>query len=305
MSGGTGGPRASGCDQRLDPHHVFCALLYSIAWDHSILLDFLTSPETGFLVYLLRYLKYLATDWPSFVQVCEARSGCLQFVEPENNYGLAHSGIKQGKQECSMIQADLSTEASDSTPVKLRDSSSKLQSLVCYSDSSDSNEDEDGELPPVSGLHEANFKPAYTKCDSSLQRPEMVPESGSFKLGSAQGKPASVDVSMCGGQLGVHSEAGHDSLLVNSEDFPPREITGDVGDSTFAEEMPKLCDLELSDTDCTKPNKILDDNMSVLIRLRLAIDRLVGKGLFPYNIEPLIGLLEQCEMLYEDTEVAK
>ena len=43
----------------------------------------------------------------------------------------------------------------------------------------------------------------------------------------------------------------------------------------------------------------VDRFMTVLIRLRLAISRLVTRGLFPYNAEPLIKLLEQCEKLYE------
>ncbi|KAI4478700.1 hypothetical protein M0804_011728 [Polistes exclamans] len=43
----------------------------------------------------------------------------------------------------------------------------------------------------------------------------------------------------------------------------------------------------------------LDETMTVLIRLRLAIDRLVSKALFPYNINPVLRLLEKCESFYE------
>ncbi|KAL0274229.1 UNVERIFIED_CONTAM: hypothetical protein PYX00_006700 [Menopon gallinae] len=43
----------------------------------------------------------------------------------------------------------------------------------------------------------------------------------------------------------------------------------------------------------------LDDTMSVFIRLRMAIDRLVRRALFPYNISPVLRLLEKCEELYE------
>lgn len=48
----------------------------------------------------------------------------------------------------------------------------------------------------------------------------------------------------------------------------------------------------------------LDDTMSVLIRLRLAIDRLVSKDLFPYNINPVLRLLEKCENLYEGSSAS-
>ncbi|XP_072933848.1 protein lines [Epargyreus clarus] len=46
----------------------------------------------------------------------------------------------------------------------------------------------------------------------------------------------------------------------------------------------------------------LDDTMRVLIRLRLQISRLVSKSLFPYNISPVLRLLEVCESLYEGNE---
>lgn len=44
----------------------------------------------------------------------------------------------------------------------------------------------------------------------------------------------------------------------------------------------------------------LDSTMSVLIRLRLSIHKLVSKALFPYNINPVLRLLEKCEEMYEE-----
>jgi len=35
-----------------------------------------------------------------------------------------------------------------------------------------------------------------------------------------------------------------------------------------------------------------------MFRLRDAIDRLVSKNLFPYNISPVLRLLDQCYTLY-------
>ena len=43
----------------------------------------------------------------------------------------------------------------------------------------------------------------------------------------------------------------------------------------------------------------LDNTMTVLIRLRLLIDRFVAETLFNYNIGPILRLLEKCESLYE------
>lgn len=46
----------------------------------------------------------------------------------------------------------------------------------------------------------------------------------------------------------------------------------------------------------------LDNTMSVLIRLMMQIKRLVSKNLFPYNISPVLRLLDNCETLYEGNE---
>lgn len=57
--------------------------------------------------------------------------------------------------------------------------------------------------------------------------------------------------------------------------------------------------------DDTMPNlamSILDRAMSVLIRLRMQIERLVMQSLYPYDITPIIDLLHQCENLYEGND---
>ncbi|TKS70405.1 Protein Lines -like protein 1 [Collichthys lucidus] len=66
---------ASGCN----PHCHFLFLLRSVAFDHSILLDFLISTETCFLEYFVRYLKYLRADWRGFTAACGriSMSDCL------------------------------------------------------------------------------------------------------------------------------------------------------------------------------------------------------------------------------------
>ncbi|XP_055626254.1 protein lines [Toxorhynchites rutilus septentrionalis] len=51
-------------------------------------------------------------------------------------------------------------------------------------------------------------------------------------------------------------------------------------------------------------NVILDCVMTVLISLRLQISRLVADTLFPYNIGPILRLIENCESLYEGNELS-
>lgn len=51
-------------------------------------------------------------------------------------------------------------------------------------------------------------------------------------------------------------------------------------------------------------NVILDDVMTVLISLRLQISRQVADAIFPYNIGPILRLIENCESLYEGNELS-
>ena len=46
----------------------------------------------------------------------------------------------------------------------------------------------------------------------------------------------------------------------------------------------------------------VDDTMAVVANLKQAIDRLVSKDLFPYNINPVLRLLVKCESLYEGSQ---
>ncbi|XP_050303825.1 protein lines [Anthonomus grandis grandis] len=52
----------------------------------------------------------------------------------------------------------------------------------------------------------------------------------------------------------------------------------------------------------TARNIELDDTMAVLIRLKMQINRLVARDLFPYNINPILRLLTNCENLYDGSE---
>lgn len=56
------------------------------------------------------------------------------------------------------------------------------------------------------------------------------------------------------------------------------------------------------DSSTTSRDNELDNTMTVLIRLKMQINRLVASNLFPYNINPVLRLLEVCEGLYEGNE---
>ncbi|NWW72855.1 LINES protein, partial [Climacteris rufus] len=66
-----------------NPHCIFLFFLEKIAFDSTVLLDFLISSETCFLEYLVRYLKLLGKEWHRFVDVCnhfDSRHGTSQSI---------------------------------------------------------------------------------------------------------------------------------------------------------------------------------------------------------------------------------
>jgi len=55
------------------PTEAFIKFISIVGEDSSVLLDFLVSNETCFLLYLLRYLKFIIKDWNKFVTSCGSR----------------------------------------------------------------------------------------------------------------------------------------------------------------------------------------------------------------------------------------
>lgn len=54
----------------LNPIHSFIEFLKIVSHDSDVLLDYLVSNETCFLLYLLRFLKYTKRNWPEFISSC-------------------------------------------------------------------------------------------------------------------------------------------------------------------------------------------------------------------------------------------
>ncbi|KAL3867398.1 hypothetical protein ACJMK2_044603 [Sinanodonta woodiana] len=60
-------PKNPSVEAWICPHFLFHQFLQITIFDHSVLVDFLASPETRFLSYLLKYLKYTLNTWDEFV----------------------------------------------------------------------------------------------------------------------------------------------------------------------------------------------------------------------------------------------
>ncbi|XP_048173405.1 protein Lines homolog 1 [Corvus hawaiiensis] len=157
-----------------NPHCIFLFLLEKIAFDSTVLLDFLISSETCFLEYLVRYLKLLGKEWHQFVDVCnhfdtrhstfhsvcsvkpphQEKQSCvtgesLQNAgcepEPQTPMSLASSHncpvftAQQGSNEAAEWNQSDSLTGTDSTSLL-----GSLQSLVNYDSSEDSEVESDG-----------------------------------------------------------------------------------------------------------------------------------------------------------------
>ena len=60
-------------ERAIDAHRSFVQFLGTVRRDHDLLLDFLISNETCFLLYLLRYLKFVRKHWARFLLACGAK----------------------------------------------------------------------------------------------------------------------------------------------------------------------------------------------------------------------------------------
>ncbi|KAF0310879.1 Protein lines [Amphibalanus amphitrite] len=60
-------------ERAIDAHRSFVQFLGTVRRDHDLLLDFLISNETCFLLYLLRYLKFVRKHWARFLRACGAK----------------------------------------------------------------------------------------------------------------------------------------------------------------------------------------------------------------------------------------
>ncbi|XP_061820602.2 protein Lines homolog 1 [Nerophis lumbriciformis] len=99
---GAGDPACTfGCN----PHCHFLSVLQSVAFDHRVLLDFLISMETCFLEYLVRYLKYLRTDWQGFTAACQ-RVGVSPVTATESDSGQVSTSSGR-----SLVDYDTSDES--------------------------------------------------------------------------------------------------------------------------------------------------------------------------------------------------
>uniref|UniRef100_A0A8B9IRY2 Lines homolog 1 n=1 Tax=Amazona collaria TaxID=241587 RepID=A0A8B9IRY2_9PSIT len=264
-----------------NPHCIFLFFLEKIAFDSTVLLDFLISSETCFLEYLVRYLKLLRKDWHQFVDVCnhfDTKHGAFQSV----------SSVKpphQGKQSCKTDESlqnaccesepqtlvslaashnyfALTTEQGDNEVVKSNLSNSligtdstsllgSLQSLVNYDSSEDSELESDGK--------------------DCLLNTKQVPLNNEGEMGIREAGCSYMD--------------GEWNTL-KAEVLPVKQKGSNASSSLTC----------MASLDNVIPQRLmLYKSTKCLEELQKAISRLQRRDLFPYNPSALLKLLSHIE----------
>ncbi|NXO87685.1 LINES protein, partial [Sitta europaea] len=266
-----------------NPHCIFLFFLEKIAFDSTVLLDFLISSETCFLEYLVRYLKLLGKEWHQFVDVCdhfdtrhstlhpvcsvkppqrekpscvtgESLQNAVCEAEPQTPMSSAPSHdrpvftAQQGCNEAAECNQPDSLAGTDSASLP-----ASLQSLVNYDSSDDSELESDGKeclvnTKQLPSNNEGEVRRRETGCssrddDRNPCTPEVSPP-----------KPKGSRTSSCW------------TCMASSDNIAPLRV-------------------------------MLYKSTKCLLELQEAISRLQRRNLFPYNPSALLKLLSHVEKM--------
>ncbi|XP_035661786.1 protein Lines homolog 1-like [Branchiostoma floridae] len=253
-----------------NPHSIFLQFLETTTWDHSILLDLLISMETSFLTYITRYLHLVITEWQAFLKTNQIYSGAKVDTCGSSDCGTESRGEGFGIPNCDKPGFNQTGEKhckSPPLPQPNHTHGKQLQKNVRQhydqTSATEKKELDNIELDEVPVLKVVTMP---------------LPNIDHFEMDIAgQVQPADTNV---------------ETLLSKN---PKENCEGEKGVSSS-----ESSDDDADSTDNVEEESTLDRTMGVLIRLRLAVERLSDKKLFPYNVSPLLRLLAMVEDKYEE-----
>ncbi|XP_005051796.1 PREDICTED: protein Lines homolog 1 isoform X4 [Ficedula albicollis] len=266
-----------------NPHCIFLFFLEKIAFDSTVLLDFLISSETCFLEYLVRYLKLLGKEWHQFVDVCN------HFYTRYSTFYPVCSVKPPHQEKQSFVTGE------------------SLQNAVC-----------EAEPQTVMSLAPAHNCPVFTAQQGDNEAAEWNPSDSLTGTDSAS-LPGSLQ-SLVNYDSSEDSEVESDGkeCLVNTKQLPSnnegevrRRETGcscrDDGQNPRTSEVspPKpegahtsSCWTCVASSDSIAPLRVmLYKSTKCLEELQEAISRLQRRNLFPYNPSALLKLLSHVEKM--------
>ena len=274
-----------------EPHYLFVRLLEIICWDHMVLLDFVSSPETCALIYFTRYLQCVLSDWSKFDAVCQNLAYSLHPSSSSHSKCVYDSPNRVSSRKRTFSADSGSSDACWSSAVDNKKKravwlSTNDTSCLCVACDEKPHSFEHCcvrsavSCMSMSTHHNEIVLPnefhSHSLVDYSSSSNAGSPENNGFSL-SSSGSPKKDEFSSSNASNSEENDISNDLDCSESGIIKSCTSNADTGES------------------------VLDKTMSFLIRFRLAIERLIEKKLFPYNIRPLLKLLTQCEYLYDET----
>ncbi|KAM9532631.1 protein Lines homolog 1 isoform 1-T5 [Guaruba guarouba] len=264
-----------------NPHCIFLFFLEKIAFDSTVLLDFLISSETCFLEYLVRYLKLLRKDWHQFVDVCnhfDTKHGAFQSI----------SSVKPPHQEKQSCKTDGSLqnaccESEPQTPVYLAASHNYFALTTEQGDNEVVKSNRSNSLIGTDSTSLLGSLQSLVNYDSS-EDSELESDRKDCLLNTKQ-VPLNNE-----GEMGIReagcSDMDGESNTLKAEVLPVKQKGSNASSSLTC----------MSSLDNVIPQRImLYKSTKCLEELQKAISRLQRRNLFPYNPSALLKLLSHIE----------
>ncbi|XP_054244140.1 protein Lines homolog 1 [Indicator indicator] len=261
-----------------NPHCIFLFFLEKIAFDSTVLLDFLISSETCFLEYLVRYLKLVKKDWHQFVEACS------HFDTKHHTFQSVSSSIKtpyEEKQSC-MTDESLQNACCEPETQTLRSLTASHSCLVFTTEQGDNEVAESNSL----------IYSDSTSLLGSLQSLVDYDSSEDSELES-DGKECLVNTK----QVPSNNEDERGETGCNYTDDKQNTLRSEVLPLKQKESNTSSCWTCVLSSDNIPLRIMLYQSTKCLEELQKAISRLQRRNLFPYNPSALIKLLSHVEKI--------
>lgn len=290
--------------------------LTSISYDHSLILDFLISNETNFLLYFHNYLRHLANDWHGFIETAEKRQDLSEEIGPHiskrwscsivklasNDAGYNYVGgdgifcnnaekeFDNGEKEFDNGGANSNTKAGD-------DFDTGCDTGI-GGDVGDCDNDRDygNGFENSCGHHCEHVREGDTNASSEDDNVDGICgrfESSSDHCCDGVGNCDSSETFLTG--LDSCSCIMNGSVIDDRVKGVTSEKDNAGGFQQTAADSGETTDIMIG----LSSNKHLQQILTCIIRLRYSIERMSSKGLFPYPATALIKIIKYIETLYE------
>lgn len=266
-----------------NPHCIFLFFLEKIAFDSTVLLDFLISSETCFLEYLVRYLKLLGKEWRQFVDVCN---------HFDTRHGTSHPVCSveppHGEKQSRVTGESLQNAVCETEPQTAMSWAPSHNCPVFTAQQGDNEAAEWNQADSLTGADSASLLgslQSLVNYDSSED--SEVESDGKECLGNTKQLPSNNESEVRGRKTGCSCR--DDDRNPRRSEVPPPKLKGSHTSSCWT------C---MASSDNIAPLRVmLCKSTKCLEELQEAISRLQRRNLFPYNPSALLKLLSHVERM--------